>query len=247
MSAAASLKNAFEDYAKSFDAADVSFSFAGSDELAAQIRQGVRAGRVRGREHEAARPAVREGLVEKPVLFAVEPARDRRARRRATRSTSLADLAQAGGHDRGRRRATRPDRLLHARGAGAPGRSGEAQAIERNIRSNEPDVAGIVGKVSQGAVDAGFVYVTDVRAAEGKLIGDPAARPASAASRLRRRGGEGSAASRPRRGRSWTGLLSGAGQRALQDAGFGPPRRVERASLFRALLCRRTGTRAAAS
>ena len=33
-----------------------------------------------------------------------------------------------------------------------------------NVRSNEPDVKGIVGKLTQGAVDAGFVYVTDVNA-----------------------------------------------------------------------------------
>ena len=44
-----------------------------------------------------------------------------------------------------------------------------ARRIERNIRSNEPDVAGVIGKVAQGAVDAGFVYVTDVRAAGGRL------------------------------------------------------------------------------
>ena len=37
-------------------------------------------------------------------------------------------------------------------------------AILANVRSNEPDVAGVVGKVAQGAVDAGFVYVTDIRA-----------------------------------------------------------------------------------
>ena len=34
------------------------------------------------------------------------------------------------------------------------------------MRSNEPDVKGIVGKLTQGAADAGFVYVTDVNAAE---------------------------------------------------------------------------------
>ena len=40
----------------------------------------------------------------------------------------------------------------------------QREAILANVRSNEPDVAGVVGKVAQGAVDAGFVYVTDVRA-----------------------------------------------------------------------------------
>ncbi len=48
-----------------------------------------------------------------------------------------------------------------------PGRQGEA--ILANVRSNEPDVGGVVGKLSQGAVDAGFVYVTDVEGAGGAL------------------------------------------------------------------------------
>ena len=41
------------------------------------------------------------------------------------------------------------------------GRLGRAEraAILANVRSNEPDVAGVVGKLTQGAVDAGFVYV----------------------------------------------------------------------------------------
>src|SRR6185312_10073434 len=41
--------------------------------------------------------------------------------------------------------------------------------IAKNIRDREPDVSGIVGKLSEGAVDAGFLYATDVRAAGGKL------------------------------------------------------------------------------
>ena len=39
---AASLGPAFEKYGDDFDGADVRFSFAGSDDLAAQIRQGVK-------------------------------------------------------------------------------------------------------------------------------------------------------------------------------------------------------------
>ena len=42
VSAAASLKNAFEAYGKEFPDATARFSFAGSDELAAQIRKGVK-------------------------------------------------------------------------------------------------------------------------------------------------------------------------------------------------------------
>ena len=45
----------------------------------------------------------------------------------------------------------------------------QADAILANVRSNEPDVKGIVGKLTQGAADAGFVYVTDVNTTGGKL------------------------------------------------------------------------------
>jgi len=42
VSAAASLQKAFTQYGRQFDDGRVRFSFAGSDELAAQIRQGVK-------------------------------------------------------------------------------------------------------------------------------------------------------------------------------------------------------------
>ncbi len=45
----------------------------------------------------------------------------------------------------------------------------EKAQIAENIRDREPDVTGIVGKLSEGAVDAGFLYATDVKAAAGKL------------------------------------------------------------------------------
>jgi molybdate transport system substrate-binding protein len=47
----------------------------------------------------------------------------------------------------------------------------ESSAILANVRSEEPDVSSIVGKLTQGAADAGFVYVTDVRGAGGELRG----------------------------------------------------------------------------
>ena len=45
----------------------------------------------------------------------------------------------------------------------------QEKAILANVRSSEPDVKGIVGKLTQGAADAGFVYVTDVNATDGDL------------------------------------------------------------------------------
>ena len=140
-------------------------SFAGSDELAAQIRQGVKPDVYAAANTKLPDALHDEGLLGKPVGFA---------------TNELVLAVPAGSRDRLRRRPDRqrreardrrrvgPDRLLHARDARqAPG--GEAQAILANVRSNEPDVKGIVGKLTQGAVDAGFVYVTDVNAAAATL------------------------------------------------------------------------------
>jgi molybdate transport system substrate-binding protein len=49
----------------------------------------------------------------------------------------------------------------------------ERSAILANVRSEEPDVSSIVGKLTEGAADAGFVYVTDVRATDGALKAIP--------------------------------------------------------------------------
>jgi molybdate transport system substrate-binding protein len=48
-----------------------------------------------------------------------------------------------------------------------PGAAGDR--ILANVRSNEPDVKGIVGKLTQEAADAGFVYASDVEATDGAL------------------------------------------------------------------------------
>src|SRR3954451_16501445 len=70
VSAAASLKNAFTAYGQAFDAADVRASFAGSDELAAQIRQGVKPDVFASANTKLPNELYKEGLVEKPVVFA---------------------------------------------------------------------------------------------------------------------------------------------------------------------------------
>ena len=97
-----------------------------------------------------------------------------------------------------------------------------AKKVVANIRSNEPDVAGIVGKLTQGAVDAGFVYATDAHAAGGKLIAIQL--PAS----LQPQVAYGAAVVKGTKRHDAAvkfvaGLVKGKGQAALLAAGFDPP------------------------
>jgi molybdate transport system substrate-binding protein len=83
-------------------------------------------------------------------------------------------------------------------------------------------VSGIVGKLSQGAVDAGFVYATDVQAADGKLVAIqlPARLQPSVAYEVAVVKGT----KRPDEAEAFVaGLVKGRGQAALMAAGFDPP------------------------
>jgi molybdate transport system substrate-binding protein len=219
VSAAASLKTAFETYSKSFKGASVSFSFAGSDELAAQIRQGVEPDAYAAANTKLPADLYSRGLVAKPVEFASNrlviavPAGAREV-------TAIGDLAKPGI----RIAAGSPTVPIgsYTRKVLAHLDPAQARAIERNIRSNEPDVAGIVGKVAAGAVDAGFVYVTDVRAAQGRLAS--VALPGRLQPRVIYGAAVVKGAAHPGEARRFVnGLLFGAGRRALDDAGFGHP------------------------
>ena len=90
------------------------------------------------------------------------------------------------------------------------------------MRSEEPDVAGITGKLTQGAVDAGFLYASDVRATDDKLKAielPDALQPTVAYGVAVVKG-----AKQPEQAKAFiAGLLDGAGAEALEDAGFEPP------------------------
>ena len=91
--------------------------------------------------------------------------------------------------------------------------SEQAEAIEHNIRSNEPDVSGVVGKVSQGAVDAGLRLHHGRGGLRRAPAGDRAARPAPAGGGLRGRGRKGHLAQQRKRTRSSTGCSTATAQR----------------------------------
>jgi molybdate transport system substrate-binding protein len=94
--------------------------------------------------------------------------------------------------------------------------------ILANVRSEEPDVNGIVGKLTKGAVDAGFTYITDVNASKGALraIALPASlQPVVAYGIAIVKG-----SAHPAPAQAFiSGLLSGAGRADLLQAGFLPP------------------------
>jgi molybdate transport system substrate-binding protein len=219
VSAASSLKAAFTTYARQFPVADVHYSFAGSDILAAQIEQGIKPDVFASANTKLPDLLYRKGLLSKPVVFAgnrlviAVPAN-------STKVRTLSDLQKPG--------------VTIAIGAAAVpigsytrevlGRLGasESQRILGNVRSEEAEVTGIVGKLTAGAVDAGFTYITDVRATKGALraIALPAALQPVVAYGIAVVSGS----AHPAQARAFiSGLLSGRGRADLLDAGFLPP------------------------
>jgi molybdate transport system substrate-binding protein len=161
VSAATSLKTALPKYEPS-----ARYSFAGSDQLAAQIRTGARPDVFAAANTKLPEELFKQGLVDKPKVFAtntlvmVVPAG-------TDKIDALGDLGRPGV----KIAVGAPDVPVGSYTREVLGHLTPQlrKRILGNVRSNEPDVAGVVGKVSQGAVDAGFVYITDVKAAGGRL------------------------------------------------------------------------------
>jgi molybdate transport system substrate-binding protein len=217
VSAASSMTEALGECSPDFGAATVRLSFAGSDELAAQIRQGVKPDVYAAANSTLPSQLAQEGLLGTPVEFATNELV--LAVPRDSEIGSLADLTRAGV-----KIAIGSESVpigSYTRVALAKLPAAQAEAILANVRSNEPDVKGIVGKLSQGAVDAGFVYVTDVEAAGGELKAIEL--PARVAPRVTYAAGAVKGAWQPRLARAYIdGLFEGACADALREAGFGP-------------------------
>lgn len=221
VSAASSLKPAFTAYATQFKPADVHYSFGGSDILAAQIEQGLKPDLFASADTKFPELLYRKGLVSRPVVFAgnklviAVPAN-------STKITSLGDLEKPGmtiviGT------AAVPIGSYTRRVLARLGGSASARILA-NVRSEEPDVSGIVGKLTQGAADAGFTYVTDVRASQGALRAialPPSVQPEVAYGIAVVKG----SAYQSQAQAFIRGLLTGQGRSALHNAGFLPPPR----------------------
>ncbi len=217
VSAASSLQTAFTAYADTAEI-DAKQSFAGSDDLAAQIRQGVTPDVYAAANTSLPDDLYKEDLLEEPVVFAtntlllVVPA--------GSAIDSIDDLTSA-------------DLTIAIGQEGVPVGDYTREVLDRlpedqrdailaNVRSEEPDVASIVGKLSQGAVDAGFVYVTDVVATDGAL--EAVDLPAQLEPEVAYAAAVVGDAENPDGAQAFIdGLLDGAGADALREAGFGPP------------------------
>jgi molybdate transport system substrate-binding protein len=217
VSAASSMTEALTTCSSDFDGADVKLSFAGSDDLAAQIRQGVKPDVFASANTKLPDALHSEGLLSKPVEFAANTLVG--AVPEDSKLHSVDDFTHAGttlaiGSESvpiGSYTREVLDRL--------PGTAGDA--ILENVRSNEPDVKGIVGKLTQSAVDGGFVYRSDVEATNGALRALPL--PGEVQPAVVYAAGVVKGADQPALARRYVqGLVDGGCYRALQAAGFGP-------------------------
>jgi molybdate transport system substrate-binding protein len=215
---ASSLEEAMGEYAESFPGAAVRASFAGSDQLAAQIRQGASPDVFASADTDFPAELHRDGLVGRPRAFA---------------SNRLVVAVPAGSEIGSLHELAKPGVEIVVGDPSVPvgaytrtvlGRlpAAERQAILANVRSEEPEVSSVVAKLEQGAADAGFVYVTDARAAGDavravaippRLQPDVAYAAAVASDSDRQALAE----------RFLNGLIHGEGAADLRRAGFLPP------------------------
>ncbi|MEM6926422.1 MAG: molybdate ABC transporter substrate-binding protein [Myxococcota bacterium] len=164
--AASSLTEAFEELEESFEAehpdVDVQLTFAGSQVLRLQIEQGARADVFASADERHLQVLLDAGDMVDPRVFAeneltvIVPAAERSVAR-------FEDLPLASrivvGSPRGP--VGRYTRALLDR-AGAAWGMAFAEAIERNVVSEEPNVRLVRAKVELGEADAAIVYRTDV-------------------------------------------------------------------------------------
>jgi molybdate transport system substrate-binding protein len=216
VSAAASLTDPLTACSREFEGADVRLSFGGSDELAAQIRQGVRPDVFAAANTRLPEELASEDLLETPVEFATNelvmalPPDEREIERvedlaaSGVRLVIGAETVPVGSYTR--------EVLGHVPAA-------VREEILANVRSEEPDVRGVVGKLTQGAADAGFVYLTDITGDLTAVELPPELQPTVAYGAGVMEGTEQQELAQ----RYLDGLTDGPCADALREEGFGPP------------------------
>jgi molybdate transport system substrate-binding protein len=135
------------------------YSFAGSDQLALQIRQGAPADVYAAASPKYTQLLYRDGFVQKPVVFATNKLIVLVPRSNPAHITTVYDLRREGIKlvigDRTVPIGSYTRQILDALGI--------TTDVMKNVVSQETDVKGIVTKVALGEADAGFVYLTDAK------------------------------------------------------------------------------------
>ncbi len=216
--AASSLSEAFTTLARRFEAEHpgvrVQVSFGPSSGLAEQIRQGAPADVFAAASATTMQSVVRTGDVGSPRRFAVNALEIAVPADNPARVSGLSDLGRRGVK-------------VAVCQAQVPCGAVAAEVLDRaGVRvdpaTEEVDVKSVLTKVRLGEVDAGLVYVTDVRAAAGEVhgIGIPAdvnARTTYPIATL-------TGSEHPTQARQFAALVrSPPGQRVLRAAGFEVP------------------------
>jgi molybdate transport system substrate-binding protein len=216
--AAASLTEAFNEYRAQLAAQrgglSVTCSFAGSQQLVAQIESGAPVDVVATADTASMAKLVAAGLVDQPRVFARNRLEIVVGRGNPRHVAGLADLA---------RRDLRVVLADPAVPAGAYGRQAlDRQGLRVNPVSLELDVKSALQKVALGEADASIVYATDVKSAGQRVTGveipiEQNVATAYPVAVVR---------ATPHRQPAQLfvdQLISGAGSRALQAQGFSPP------------------------
>ena len=195
------------------------YSFAGSDQLALQLRQGAPADVYAAASPKYPELLYRHGLLRKPQVFATNRLVVLVPKANPARIRSVYDLRRKGVKvvvgDRSVPIGSYTRQILDTLGI--------TNDVLAKVVSQETDVKGIVAKVALGEADAGFVYFTDSRsvAERTKTIGLPTwAQPPIRYEIAVVRATKHAAAARAFVAR----VLSKRGRLALRRAGFGLPR-----------------------
>lgn len=216
--AAASLTKTFTELGAAFEAdhpgVTVSFNFAGSSDLVAQIQQGAPADVFASADEKNMIKATDENLIAgDPVIFATNVLEIAVPPDNPAKITGLADLAKDGVQ----LVICAPEVPCGA----ATVKVTEAAGITLKPVSEEAKVTDVLAKVISGA-DAGLVYATDVAGAEGKVLGIEFPESAGAVNNYPI--GALADSANPDLAAEFVALVTGAtGQQVLSDAGFGQP------------------------
>jgi len=209
--AAASLTDVF----RAFDPAP-KYSFAGSNTLETQIRNGAPADLFASAAPLNTQRLYKQGLVQKPVTFTSNRLALIVPTSNPAGITSIYDLKR------------KPVKLVVA-GAAVPVGSYTRTVLRKmglssvlsKVVSQETDVRAVTSKVALGQADAGFVYVTDARAVADRV--KVVRIPAWAQPRVRYEIAVVSSSTRKAAAQAWIkALLSARGQAALKEYGFLP-------------------------